>query len=221
MAVQVTIYSGITDGYVSATDTNWSAIRDANTGSSVNFINPNSTTAVRASATTARGVTTSVITRSFFSFDVSSITHVPKFAELQLYGLTNGNSDVIVVKSDWTGILSTADYDSIVGWDGTNSTGLGHGDESSNVTQYSREINTWDTSSYNRIILTQAALVDLAGESSFVCCVMDYDYDLRDIAATSAVGYTGLWYSNALGTSKDTKLVITTQDDSVFFGANF
>ena len=89
MAGQVTIYSGITDGYVSATDTNWSAIRDANTGSSVNFINPNSTTAVRASATTARGVTTSVITRSFFSFDVSSITHVPKLAELQLYGLTN------------------------------------------------------------------------------------------------------------------------------------
>ena len=102
-------------------------------------------------------------------FDTSGINHIPKSAELHLYGLTYGYSDVIVVKSNWTGILSTADFDSIVGWDGTNSDGAGGVSEIGNITRYSDEISTWDLTDYNRITLSQQALLDIAGEGELKC----------------------------------------------------
>ena len=221
MPGEVTIYSNTDDGYVSNTGTTGATVRDANTGSTVAGLGGSSTTAVRSSATTARGTTTSVITRSFMGFDTSGINHIPKSADLHLYGLTNGGSDVIVVKSNWTGILSTVDFDSIVGWDATNSDGAGGGSEIGNITRYSDEISTWDLTDYNRITLSQQALLDIAGEGELKCCIIDHDSDLRDIAASSASNYTGFYYANYIGTTRDPKLVIQTQDDSVFFGANF
>ena len=221
---EITIYSGAADGYVSSTGggTAWPVIRDAHTGSSGFAGSPGLTTAVRATVTTARGVSTYVITRSFFSFDVSGITHVPKSAQVELFGYTYGYSDVILVKSSWNGIgLATSDFDSIVGWDGTNSDGTGGGSEIGNVTRYSEEVSTWDLTDYNRITLSQQALLDIAGEGELKCCIIDHDSDLRDIAASSASNYTGFYYANYIGTTRDPKLVIQTQDDSVFFGANF
>ena len=53
---------------------------------------------------------------------------------------------------------------------------------------------------------------------------IEFISDLRDNAPTAPDGVinkSGLWYTDALGDTLDPKLVITEQDDSVFFGANF
>ena len=38
---------------------------------------------------------------------------------------------------------------------------------------------------------------------SFQCCAIEYAYDLRNVAPTSSSNYSGVWFANEEGTSKD------------------
>ena len=67
-------------------------------------------------------------------------------------------------------------------------------------------------------------MVDIAGLTLFKCCLIENGSDLRDtapVAPSGVLNYSGLWYTDALGDTRDPKLVITEQDDAVFMGANF
>jgi hypothetical protein len=60
----------------------------------------------------------------------------------------------------------------------------------------------------------------------FYICLINYDWDLKDIAPTGYVANrNGLYYTNYTGTSRDPyidyTLVPTVTDNSVFFGCNF
>ena len=57
-------------------------------------------------------------------------------------------------------------------------------------------------------------------------CLINFDYDLKDIAPTGyATHKNGLYYINNTGTSKDPyidyELAATATDNAVFFGTNF
>ena len=89
---------------------------------------------------------------------------------------------------------------------------------------YSSEVPTWSTSGYNEIALNATALSDIASLDTFKVCMMQYDNDYLDIAATSMVR-TGNYWAAQSGTSKDPYLdytaAVTATDNSVFFGCNF
>ena len=219
--MSVTIYSETDDGDIYVTSSpgvsSWADARDATVGTATaNAIG--NTTAVRAVIIGSGRATTYSVSRAFFIFDVRGITRIPKLGRLSIYGLTNTAADMRLVKSTQGTNVSNADFDAIEGW-------VAGGDNSSNVTLYDTSvISTWLTTAYNNIELSQQALVDIAGLSTFKCCLINSRNDIRDVTPTAPDGltnYSGLYYRDALGTSRDPFLNIVEQDDSVFFGANF
>ena len=134
--------------------------------------------------------------------------------------------DLIAVKSNSDiETLGTADFGSIVGWN-TTTDGSGGGDNESNVTKYSAEISTWSSSGYNDIALNSTALADIRDDDTLYICLINTDYDLRDIEPTgSSDNRCGMYYTNYTGTSRDPyvdyTLAPTATDNSVFFGTNF
>lgn len=219
-----TIYSGSNDGYCFNSGTNWVTVRDANTSSSANSSLSSYAYAVRASVASGRGGTNYAVSRAFLEFDVSEVTHVPKSGQLRVHGHLTSISDVIAVKGTQSSSLATSDFDSIEGWDGSSADGSGAGNNASNVTTYSDLITSWNTSAYNDFTLTQQALVDIAGLTTFKVCLIDSVADLRDVtpvAPWGPVNYAGVRFSEYSGTSSDPALRLTEQDNSVFVGCNF
>ena len=219
-----TIYAHTNDGYVSRfNQSSWSNARASTTGTNVSSTATQHVTGVSADRVAARGGGYNFsIYRSFFFFDTSGISSDVSEATLKIRGSVYGNGNVIAVKSN-SGIetLGTGDFGSIVGWN-TTTDGSGGGDNESNVTKYSAEISTWSTSGYNDITLTAQALADMRDDDKVYICLLNTDYDLRDVAPT---GYTthknGLYYTNYTGTSRDPyidyTLAPTATDNSVFF----
>jgi hypothetical protein len=72
-----------------------------------------------------------------------------------------------------------------VGW----STGV---DNSSNVTKYSSEVETWSTSGFNDITLNSDALSDMASEDNFKLCLIQAENDLANVDSVAVVN-TGIW----------------------------
>jgi hypothetical protein len=133
----------------------------------------------------ARGNTYN-INRYFIEFDTSGISVTPTDAEISLYGFTNGGADFFVVKADFSdGSITNGDFQSIVGW----STGV---DNSSNVTKYSSEVETWSTSGFNDITLNSDALSDMASEDNFKLCLIQAENDLANVDSVAVVN-TGIW----------------------------
>ena len=220
-----TIYAHTNDGYVYAAGSHIALIRGAGTGNSTSSTGTASAYAIRSDVSTARGGgSTYTVTRTFMYFDTSGISTDVQSATLKVYGYINGGGDIIAVKatSDISS-LATSDFDAITGWDST-SDGSGGGDNESNVTKYSDEIATWSTSGYNDITLTSTALANMRDDNTVYICLMNYDYDLKDIAPTGT-NRNGLYYVNYTGTSRDPyidyTLAPTTTDNAVFFGTNF
>ena len=219
--MSTTVYSESGDGdiYVtsSAGGTSWEDARDATSGVATYNAGYNAT-AVKAVIIGAGRGTHYSVSRAFFIFDVSGITHIPKAGRISIYGFTNTASDMRLVKSNQGTTPANEDFDAIEGW-------VTGADNRSNVTDYDTAIiSTWSILGYNIFTLSQQALVDIAGLDYFKCCLIENDSDLRNTAPTAPDGltnYSGLYYRDALGTSRDPFLNITEQDDSVFFGANF
>ena len=58
------------------------------------------------------------------------------------------------------------------------------------------------------------ALVDMVGLPTLKCCVIEADYDLTNTAPTNLAARSGMFFSNALGTSSDPKLSYTAGADT-------
>ena len=218
------IYSGGNDGYCYIANSNWVTARDADTSTSYSASITAYPYAIRASYASGRGGTVYQLSRAFLEFDVSGITHVPYAGKLSVRGVTNGQADVVAVKGTQSGSLATSDFDAIDGWDGSSADGSGAGSNVGNITVYGATISSWSTSGYNNFTLTQSALRDIAGLSTFKVCLIEEDSDLRDTAPVAPAGGSnnaGLRFSEYSSTGSDPKIVITEQDNSVFFGANF
>ena len=196
--------------------TNWTDTRDATSGNTV------STSAslidmVQISKAAGRGGTTYGCARSFFQFDTSSITHVPESARFDVYGYsTSGAGNMYGVKSTQSSSLGTGDFNAIDGWS------TGGVDNISNVTLYTNIVGSiWSTSGYNAFTLTQQALFDIAAMTTFKIAILNFANDIRGIEPSSGVDRSGCHSSAYTGTSRDPKLAIIEQDNSVFVGCNF
>ena len=223
-----TIYAHTNDGYATRhTQSSWSNARANTAGTSGNSTITRLTAGVAGYRAAARGGGYSfTIYRSFFYFDTSGISTDVDSATFKVRGYSNGGGDLIAVKSNSDiETLGSADFGSIVGWD-TTTDGSGGGDNESNVTKYSAEISTWSTSGYNDITLNAQALADMRDDDTVYICLINFDYDLKDVSPTSYnVNRNGLFYTNNTGTSKDPyvdyELAVATTDNAVFFGTNF
>ena len=227
-----TIYAHTNDGYVNKGDSDWATARDATTGGGVNSAISASSTAISSSRSAARGGGYNyTVSRVFMYFDTSGISSNVASATLNVRGYIQGGGDVVVVKatSDISS-LATADFDAIDGWNpaGGRADGSGAGDNIDNVTVYSTGVNgqvtSWSTSGYEEISLTALALADLRDDDTVYIYILNYDYDILDIAPTGT-NQNGLYFVNYTGTSRDPyidyTLTPTTTDNSVFFGCNF
>ena len=223
-----TIYAHANDGYVVRfNQPSWSNARANTTGTNASSTVARTSTSVSGDRAAARGGGYSyTIYRSFFFFDTSGISTDVDSATFKVYGYSQTGGDLIAVKSNSDiETLGTSDFGSIVGWN-TTTDGSGGGDNESNVTKYSSEVSTWSSTGYNDITLNAQALADMRDDDKLYVCLLNFDFDLKDIAPT---GYTshrnGLHYTNYTGTSRDPyidyTLAPTTTDNAVFFGCNF
>ena len=222
-----TVYAHTNDGYVVRfNQSSWSDARANSAGTSANSTASSYTAGVSATRQAARGGGYSFhIYRSFFFFDTSGISSNVSEATLKIYGTSFTTGDIIAVKSNSDiETLGTGDFGSIVGWN-TTTDGSGGGDNESNVTKYSAEISSWATG-YQDIALNSTALANMRDDDKVYICLLNTDYDLRDVEPT---GYSdnrcGLYYANYTGTSRDPYIDYTlapiTTDNAVFFGTNF
>ena len=190
-----TIYAS-NSGYIfkSATSGAWTDARDASSGTAAdNPTGGDSSNGVRGFHTSGRGGNSYNVYRSFFYFDVSSITTTVDSVTLKVYGKTNGTADVIAVLSTaFGGNGGTA----LVDDDFNNFTTGGSGDLSS-------EITTWSTSGYNSITLNILAKSLMLVGDHLIICLMEYDHDHQDVAPSSETLAAGMYYDNETGTSKD------------------
>jgi hypothetical protein len=217
MAVKITASPG-GDGYVFKTSTSsWSGARDAISGTGFSS-SVQSTSVYGARATKASGGRGSswLVARSFFTFTTSRITQVPIKATLGITGRTNEGTTIALVASNHGTSISTADFDAIVGWD--NSGVPNH----ANVTYWGPNTAiSWDRDVLNLIELNDAARKDIASSSTFTCCILDYNYDLRNAEPTSGdANYIGCYYADTTDSSRKPYIELE-MDNSTFIGANF
>ena len=170
---------------IGTSNPSFAGARDATTGtfdgSSARYAD-----AIKYSKVVGARANTYNINRYFIEFDTSGISVTPTDAELSLYGFTNGGADFFVVKADFSdGSITNGDFQSIVGW----STGV---DNSSNVTKYSSEVETWSTSGFNDITLNSTALSDMASGGKLKLCLIQADQDLANNDVVTVVN-TGFW----------------------------
>ena len=223
-----TVYAHTNDGYVSRfNQSSWSNARANTAGTNVSSTGTQLTNGVSGERIASRGGGYAFsIYRSFFFFDTSGISSNIDSATFKVYGSVNTGGDLIAVKSNSDiETLGTADFGSIVGWN-TTTDGSGGGDNESNVTKYSNEVTSWNASSYNDITLNAQALADMRDDDKIYICLLNFDYDLKDVAPTNYTAHrNGVTYTNYTGTSRDPyidyTLAPTVSDKAVFFGTNF
>ena len=201
MAMKITASPG-GDGYVAKSSTSsWSDARDATAGSSYSSVSPYNVAAARATKMSSGRGNSWIVTRSFFTFTTSRITQVPIKATLGVTGRTNEGTSIALVASNHGTSLSTADFDAIVGWD--NSGVPNH----ANVKFWGPNTGiSWERDVLNLIELNDAARKEIASttSSSFTCCILDYNYDLRNAEPTSGdTNYIGCYYANTTDSPKD------------------
>ena len=167
--------------------------------------------------------------RAFFEFDTSGVSIAPSAATLKIFGITNGDGDLIAVKSEQGGTLAAGDFNS---FPAAAVTALGNSDGSGAGTlagvssfTYSAEITSWSTAGYNNIALNATALSDMVSLDTFKVCLMNHDRDYLDIVATSNEN-NGVRWVETLGTIRDpyidyTPGVVAVTHNATFFGANF
>ena len=223
-----TVYASSNDGYVVNAQTTWNAARGGTTGSGVSTTATRSTYAINTAKTAVRGGGyTFTVSRAFFQFDISGIESEVESATFKVSGYSQSGGDIIAVKATSDiATLGTNDFARIIGFNPIGTDGSGGADMESAVTKYSDEIASWSTSGYNDITLTSDALSDMEDDDDLYICLMNYDYDLKDIASTGYLSNrNGLNWTNYTGTSTDPYIdytvAVAVVDDAVFFGANF
>ena len=113
--------------------------------------------------------------RAFFYFDVSSVPGTITALELKIYGVTNGESDAIAVKStafsgDGSTNYSDDEFDS---W------------TPDSPTDYSGKTSGWTTGGFNNITLNSTAVSDANSNGLLIIALVDYDFDYTDLDPAS------------------------------------
>ena len=224
-----TINGRNTDGYVqSYLQNNWPDLRQ-DTGSQFNVDTNDASDndPILLYHTTGGRGTSFGIKRAFFDFNTSGITSTLTSATLNIRGYSNNDLDVIAVKSDQGGSLSTADFQAIEGAEEefalSDGSGAGTLNGATGVTVYSAKFTSWTTSGWNSAAITAAGLSDITSEDDWRFCLMDYDYDFLDIEPPEASASNGLYWADDASYKPYIEYVVAgaVTDNATFFGANF
>ena len=215
----VTLWPGL-DGYVvRQAEISWNAAHDVTTGDAASSTATYSGFILRSSYTASGRGSGYYVGRCFFSFNTSGIFNTPESAQLKFKGYVNHAADVIYcvkATSDIESAITTADFDSIEGWDHDAGNG-------GNVTEYASNLTAWTTGA-NTFSLNAQALADIAGRDRFNVCLLT-DRDILntggDFPPPSSTNYSGLYFVNHSTLGNRPFIKMTLQDDAVFFGANF
>ena len=174
------------DGIVYAqSTTSWDAVHDVATGTADDD-DSFETVAIRAGCVAGGRGTTYYVSRAFINFDTSDITATPSAATLYVYGYSNGSGDIIAVSGSQgtgTGFLALGDDDldsfhnAGSGWNGDTPTADGN----YSTKTYTAAETTWSTSGYNSMTINSFGLADMARLDDFKICLMNYDYDWKDV----------------------------------------
>jgi len=206
------------DGFIYASGSSWSTARDATTGTGASSSSNNNPYGIRATATSGRGGTSYMFTRSFFYWDTSSISAYPASGILKIYGLTMTAASVACVKSTHGTSITTADFDAIEGWQ----TGVNN---IPNVTEYASTITSWTAGAYNEFTLNATALSDIRNNGYLSVCLIETSKDLRNVTPNSGRNYSGVYYADEGALTRWPNLTLTMPDapanNSIFMGTNF
>ena len=200
------LYAHSSDGYCGHQAALWPTARDAVTTTAVSSGGIAHYAGISGMKISTRGGGFAfAVYRSYFRFDTSSISSDVESATINLYGFSTNGGDVIALKSSAAiETLGSTDFAAIEGWNVGLSDGSGAGDNEGNVTKYSDDFTGWTTTGYNTITLSLQALIDMRDDDNLYVCMMNYDYDLKDV---SPLGYAthrvGVYYQNNTGDSKD------------------
>ena len=214
MAITILSHSDSADGWITSQSTgSWALVRDASTGVA-DHNDHNQLYAIRSRKVASGRGTQWRVSRAFFAFDTSAITDIPISGTLTIVGFSSGTADIRVAASTHNTTLANANFNAITGWTS--------GDNAGNVRLYDTvETTTWSTSGRNNIILSQAALFDIAKLDTFKLCLIEADYDLRDIEPGTGVDiYSGCYFADDTSGTRDPYITIHP-DNSTFIGANF
>ena len=208
------------DGWVLKSGSNWTDVRDATTGSLSSNTASNNAYGIRATVTSGRGGTNYILTRSFFNWDTSGVTLYPSSGTFKVYGRTfTSGTPISCIKSTAGSIISTADFDAIPGWQ------TGGVNNSSNVTSYANNLNSWSTSSYNDFTLNATALNDIRNNDTFKICLLTFNEDLRNGTPSTTNNMCGVYYIDSGSALNMPYLNLTTPDapanNAIFMGTNF
>ena len=213
------IYADASDGFISASGSSATTARHASSGTLDSTARAGAY-AVRAASLSGRGGgLTYRYARSFFYFDVSSISDCTSVT-LNLSGYISGGSGggiVIMASTAFGGdggtALAAGDYDLIKSWDGSS--------DMTGATKFSSApaINpaVWVLNSNNAIPLNATAEATINNNNYILMCVVDYTYDYLKADPVSGgpglglalANNVGLFFSNYSGTSRDPYLNIT------------
>tara|TARA_R110000822_G_C15226808_1_gene484917 strand:+ start:324 stop:1070 length:747 start_codon:yes stop_codon:yes gene_type:complete len=211
------IYADASDGFISASGSSYTAARHASSGL-LNSTAGAHAYAVRAASQSGRGGGLVYnFTRSFFYFDVSSISDCTSVT-LNLNGYSSGGSGggIVVMASEAFGgdggtALAAGDYDLIKSWDGSS--------DMTGATKFSAApaMNPagWVLNSNNVIPLNATAEVTINNNNYILMCVVDYTYDYLKANPVSGkfglalANNVGLHFLDYSGTSRDPYLNIT------------
>ena len=213
------IYADASDGYISASGSSHTAARHASSGS-LNSTLSSSAYAVRAASLSGRGGgLTYRYARSFFYFDVSSISDCTSVTlNLSGYSSAGSGGGIVVMASEAFGgdggtALAAGDYDLIKSWDGSS--------DMTGATKFSSapavNMAGWNVNHNNIIPLGSAAETSINNLDYLIICVVDYTYDyLKAEPVTGGANpglalanNVGLSFSNFTGTDADPYLNIT------------
>jgi hypothetical protein len=216
------IYADAKDGLIHRPNrSTFTDAREGTTGTVSDSI-AYSTNTIRAEETSSRGRTYYHIGRSFYAFDVSSVTTAVSSIDLKIHGFSNNSypGGLIVVRSDAFGgdtmaasidALVSGDFNAIHGWDGASGMGA-YGQATAWSGSFST--GTWSTSGYNTIPLTSAVQTVAVTQDWIFLAIVDYSYDYSKVTPpgswpSNQDNRIGGYYADGTGTSKDPYLDIT------------
>jgi hypothetical protein len=209
-----TVYTS--DGYINSPfDTDWATCRDATTGASLNTSLDRSEVSANRFAGRGGGTGRIRIRRHFFWWNTVLISGTVSDVDIKLYGYSGGQAGtrIICVKSTAYGgdggtALATSDFNAISGWSaGSSLDGLAT--DYSDV--YAYDTSGWSTTGYNTLTGTTALKNDMKNNSYVIMCIMEYDYDYKNVALSTSPDTNSILLNTieATGTSKDPYLDYT------------
>jgi hypothetical protein len=163
----------------------WAAARDASTAGVIDSTATSYGTAIQERRT---GSDYSV-RRYFFAVDTSGVSIKPERATVKIRGITNTDSNVILVKID----------QSATGDASTNFAASDFG-KIDFTTPFSNEYSAaWNTSGYNIISLNDAALNEMVDFDVIKIALIGYDFDFLNVEPADGINRkTGLYPASAI-----------------------